>query len=307
MNLGVTRRCGGSPEPTSAPTRPCSARRRDELRERTHSERRASARAAQRASSEHPSGRLRSSLAHDVTSRVASRNERSFDRPDGQVSDDFGASRNTSSKPRAASEQARPRTNVSSEPVGVAEDRTLGEPPPVIGLENERQILLEPTAPPDRRRRYFGGPPSGSGSETDSLSEARALREVRGRYFRNPRGVPETSPRYIRNPRGVPEAQARYFLQPSGVQKVSALDFADPGQSWKDRCRCFRSTPAPAGRDGEPKSSLCSTPRPERLDRHPPKIVVSPNEVRRHTPMRASRDVRRRRPSAERARRLRSR
>ncbi len=63
----------------------------------------------------------------------------------------------------------------------------------------------------------------------------------------DPPGVPETSLRYFRNPRGVPGTQARYFLQPSGVQEVSTSGFADPGQSRKARCRCFRSTLARAG------------------------------------------------------------
>ena len=36
-------------------------------------------------------------------------------------------------------------------PVGVANDRTLGEPPPDIGLEYERQVLIEPTASAESR------------------------------------------------------------------------------------------------------------------------------------------------------------
>lgn len=121
----------------------------------------------------------------------------------------------------------------------VARNRTLDKRPPVIGLESETQVLLEATAPPDRQRRCFGRPPTGSRCETNSLSEARALREARGRYLPNPRVVPETSTRYFPNPRGVPKAQGRYFLQPSGVQKVSTLGFSDLGQSHEARCGCF--------------------------------------------------------------------
>lgn len=114
---------------------------------------------------------------------------------------------------------------------------------PVIGPGNERQVLQRAAAPPDRQRRYFGRPPTGSRIETDSLSEARALREARGRCLPNTLGAPETSPRYLPNPRGVPKAQGRYFLQPSVVQKVSTSGFSDLGQSHEARCGCFGQLP----------------------------------------------------------------
>jgi len=226
MNLGVTRRCGGSPEPTSAPTRPCSARRRDELRERTHRERRASARATDLARRSRTTrhlpwvlGSSGASIAPTVrsptTSRVRETPPRSIELRRRRRARERTSLPNQSGSPRTERSASHSQSSVSK-----TRGRYVSNPPHTRIAEGDTSV--DPQGVPEAKQTHYRKLARYEKSEGGTFGTPEGFQKHLQGTFGTPEGFQKPKPDTFCNPRGCKKYLPRTSRTPDSLEKTEA-------------------------------------------------------------------------------------